>query len=49
MKEKLKNQFDEMYWAQTSDLRRADLAKNLPRVSLRAQWPKLFSMQGVNF
>lgn len=48
MKEKLKTSFNAMHWAQTFELRKADIAR-LPAVSLKAHWPFLFSLQGVKY
>lgn len=47
MKEKLKKNFNEIYWAQTSEMRGADIKKRLPAISLHSHWPSLFSKQGV--
>lgn len=47
MKEKLKTQFNEFYWAQTFDMRDKDRRKTMPAVTLKSHWPGLFTVQGV--
>ena len=46
MKEKLKKKFDSIYWAQTYEIRRADIIR-LPTISIKSQWPLLFTEEGV--
>lgn len=47
MKVMLKQKFDAIYWAETFEMRQLDISKKLPTISLRSQWPFLYSEQGV--
>ena len=47
MKERLKKAFTAVYCSQTFELRTEDLRNNLPTASIKAQWPGLFSVDGV--
>ena len=49
MKEKLKKKFDALLWTQTFELRALDMAKNLPTISMKNQWPGLYTIEGVFF
>lgn len=47
MKQKLKKKFDDEMWAETFDIRRDDLGKNMTTTALKSNWPLLFTKQGV--
>ena len=47
MKELLKKSFNEIYWANTFDIRHSDISKGMVAVSLKSNWPFLFTEQGV--
>ena len=47
MKHLLKAKFDPIYWANSFDLRRSDVSKKMPMISLKSQWPSLFKLEGV--
>ena len=47
MKVLLQKSFDEMYWAQTYEIRHFDIAKKMQTVSMKANWPLLFTKKGV--
>ena len=46
MKEKLKTKYDALYWAQTHEARMDDLSK-LSSISMKSNWPMLFTQEGV--
>ena len=47
MKQLLTKKFDLVHWAGTYELRQSDLARQLPTITLQAQWKWLFSYEGV--
>lgn len=49
MKILLQRRFDSVYWAQTFDSRQLDLTKGWRMVTMKKNWPFLFTKQGVIF